>query len=415
MPSLLNTFKATSKPFARLIVIVVITLGLFEAVVRVTVETSGPGLSTIQLPWIGIGLRLPPYPDPSTKVQEFLKRTSTSEKSRVIYDSYLGYTYRPSYADTGTKQIHNGKSIRVDDIAKEFSSYPASHTLRIAIFGDSFSHADEVAYADSWGNQLEIKLNSLGINTEVLNFGVGGYGMDQAYLRYLHQGIEFNPDIVIFGFQIENALRNLYLFRYFYKQGRSGILWSKPRFVFENGELILVNQPTPRLDELADIFNDFPNWMYSQFERFHHADDYGDPLWHHLTFVKLLIEVYRRYKISLLSDAPNGEAYVLALRIIEAFAQSANQNNSKFVILHLPPGNHLSRYPETGQFQYEELLSHLESNYMVVRPEKRMIDGVSNGKTDMLFGGAHYSEYGNRIVGTVVAEFIATHPDLNTP
>ena len=415
MPSLLNTFKATSKPFAQLIVIVVITLGLFEAVVRVTVETSGPGLSTIQLPWIGIGLRLPPYPDPSTKVQEFLKRTSTSEKSRVIYDSYLGYTYRPSYADTGTKQIHNGKSIRVDDIAKEFSSYPASHTLRIAIFGDSFSHVDEVAYADSWGNQLEIKLNSLGINTEVLNFGVGGYGMDQAYLRYLHQGIEFNPDIVIFGFQIENALRNLYLFRYFYKQGRSGILWSKPRFVFENGELILVNQPNPRPEELADIFNDFPNWKYSQYERFHHADDYGDPLWHHLTFVKLLIEVYRRYKISLLSDAPNGEAYVVAQRIIEAFAQSANQNNSKFVILHLPPGNHLSRYPETGQFQYEELLSHLESNYMVVRPEKRMIDGVSNGKTDMLFGGAHYSEYGNRIVGTVVAEFIATHPDLNTP
>ena len=44
---------------------------------------------------------------------------------------------------------------------------------------------------------LQHKLKDAGIRAEVLNFGVGAYGMDQAYLRWREQGKNFAPDIVI--------------------------------------------------------------------------------------------------------------------------------------------------------------------------------------------------------------------------
>ena len=56
--------------------------------------------------------------------------------------------------------------------------------LRLAVFGDSFTHCDEITYQNCWTSRLE----SLWPNTEVLNFGVPGFGPDQAWLRYQRDG-----------------------------------------------------------------------------------------------------------------------------------------------------------------------------------------------------------------------------------
>ena len=39
-----------------------------------------------------------------------------------------------------------------------------------------------------WGFFLERNLTDLGYNVEVMNFGVGGYGIDQIYLRWEIEG-----------------------------------------------------------------------------------------------------------------------------------------------------------------------------------------------------------------------------------
>jgi len=52
---------------------------------------------------------------------------------------------------------------------------------RVALVGDSFTFGMEVPYEDTWGAQLE---RALAGDVQVLNFGVDGYGVDQAYLRY---------------------------------------------------------------------------------------------------------------------------------------------------------------------------------------------------------------------------------------
>ena len=52
-------------------------------------------------------------------------------------------------------------------------------------------------------------MESYGSHIEALNFGVGGFGLDQAYLRYLEDGIQYNSHIVLIGFMSENIYRNV--------------------------------------------------------------------------------------------------------------------------------------------------------------------------------------------------------------
>ncbi len=54
-------------------------------------------------------------------------------------------------------------------------------------------------------------LNELDTRLEVPNFGVGAYGLDQSFLRYQQDAVDFSPHIVVIGFMSENAPLLTYL------------------------------------------------------------------------------------------------------------------------------------------------------------------------------------------------------------
>lgn len=114
-------------------------------------------------------------------------------KKDFIYqvDSDLGYTIGKN-KDTGTYKS-NWQGLRAN---REYSLVPSPNVLRLAVFGDSFVFCDDEKNDNAWPYYLE---NSAG-NLEVLNFGVSGYGMGQSYLRYLKDGLKFQPDIVFFNY-----------------------------------------------------------------------------------------------------------------------------------------------------------------------------------------------------------------------
>lgn len=95
---------------------------------------------------------------------------------------------------------------------REYEKVPPPDTLRISAFGDSFTFSSDVALEDSWSKQL----SAIEPSVEVLNYGVGAYGLDQAFLRYLKVGTTYNPDIVFIGYMSENIARNVNIFRPFY-------------------------------------------------------------------------------------------------------------------------------------------------------------------------------------------------------
>ncbi|MEP6687657.1 MAG: SGNH/GDSL hydrolase family protein [Gemmatimonadales bacterium] len=84
-------------------------------------------------------------------------------------------------------------------------------TLRIALLGDSFIEAFEVAFDSTVGQVLARRLSALrGAPVEVLNFGVGGYGTTQELLTLRAQVWKYTPDLVLLAVTTGNDITDNY-------------------------------------------------------------------------------------------------------------------------------------------------------------------------------------------------------------
>lgn len=72
-------------------------------------------------------------------------------------------------------------------------------TVRIGVFGCSFVHGSEVAMGNEFPTFLQKMFRDAGVtNVEVINFGVDGYGLCQAYMMWERVGRRYDLDHVIF-------------------------------------------------------------------------------------------------------------------------------------------------------------------------------------------------------------------------
>jgi hypothetical protein len=77
---------------------------------------------------------------------------------------------------------------------------------RVALLGDSFMEALQVAFDDTMARRLEqnlrARLHSPGV--EVLNFGSAGFGTTCEYLTLQHRALAYHPDLVVLAFYSGN-------------------------------------------------------------------------------------------------------------------------------------------------------------------------------------------------------------------
>ncbi len=104
----------------------------------------------------------------------------------------------------------------------------------LSLYGDSFTFSDEVADEDAWGNVLA---GSLGCR--VANYGVGGYGTDQALLRFeknQRDGIDTAKSIILSVYPVNlNRIVN----RWRYLVGGHPMSF-KPMFALRDGDFELL-------------------------------------------------------------------------------------------------------------------------------------------------------------------------------
>ena len=119
----------------------------------------------------------------------------------------------------------------------------------LSLYGDSFTYSDEVDHEHAWGNLLAKKMGC-----RVANRGVGGYGTDQALLRFRRHADD-RSKVMLLGFATVNIQRNVNSFRALVV-GKSPFSF-KPRFtVGADGELSLVPMPLPKTEaEYMEIAN----------------------------------------------------------------------------------------------------------------------------------------------------------------
>jgi len=134
----------------------------------------------------------------------------------------------------------------------EFPAVKKQGLKRILLFGDSFTAGDGVSNKKRYSDLLMQTLPS----TEIFNFGMPGTGTDQQYLIYKRFAEGIEHDLIMIVVNIENIRRVNAKYRFYLNSGNERIVFQKPYFDLENGQLVLKGTPVnPRelkFDELPE-------------------------------------------------------------------------------------------------------------------------------------------------------------------
>ena len=270
--------------------------------------------------------------DPSSEVHErwtarrnrLLKRST--EPGLGTFSARYGWWNAP-----GAVGEQRGQAVHINDVgartSRPLTVAPPPGARRVACYGESFTFGSEVADEEAWPARVEARSDG---TCEVWNMGVGGWGTDQALLRFRDTRDELRPDIVLLGLLSENIGRNVNRLRAAYWNGGDQPM-VKPRFVLSDGGLELLPQPYPT--ELA-LFEAGVNGSLGLDLAPHEG---WAPLtggWSHL------MNGYRRWQIAR-AHAPwhalwadrEGEACRVTLALVEAFAREAHGAGAAFGVV----------------------------------------------------------------------------------
>ena len=129
------------------------------------------------------------------------------------YDDLRGVALRPG--NEGWYQREGRAYLRINSAGYRDSEHEVAkpaNTFRVAVLGDSFAEARQVAVEDTFWSHLGQHLGrcpaSAGRTVEVLNFGVGGYGTTEELLTLRKDVLRYSPDLVLLAFFVGNDVRD---------------------------------------------------------------------------------------------------------------------------------------------------------------------------------------------------------------
>ena len=391
-----------------LLVFSVISFCIAEVFVRVVGSYDADGNFRV------LSRALRPLKLPVQSISNTIEAYFRADTSYVLYDPDLGWTIRPNTVSHDQRYASNSQGMR--SAPREYELGAAPGRTRIAIFGDSYAHGSDVPFAQSWGHLLERRLDTPGRPVEVLNFGVQGYGIGQAYLRWKKLGAKFEPDIVLFGFCAENVKRVVNVVRPLYAP-RAGLPFSKPRFLLVGDDLQLVNVPTVPPEELEQLVKTLASNELGRHEYHFDPENYAPRFWHYSKFVTVLLDMLqvnklneeevRQQKESSFYDVTKEPSRV-TLKILEAFKRDVAQRGAAFVIVHLPSRRDLDTLAGGAPLPYAELLGQLDARFDVAHPETAMLGAGEAAVLDTLFYWKkwHYSAEGGQVLVDLLAEVL---------
>lgn len=352
------------------------------------------------------------FPKASTLAPEGIRNLDSliaGVDGRLALDSTLGWRrHRPQDVNAAGMRDNRG-----------YTREPNPDTLRISAFGDSFTYGSDVPLGQNWAKRI----SAIAPHIEILNYGVGAYGLDQAYLRYRRDGTEYHPNIVLIGYMTENSARDVNVFRAFY--GFPDFIFSKPRFKLDNDTLVLLPNP---LRTLADYrrLRDNPETVLPELGRNdnHFVDAYSAGPFDFSPSVrlgKLVIASIRNQPRAPILTADGryetrSEAYEVTLRIFDAFYRKAVEDGALPIIVVFPDLNDQMRSRAGQPRRYDPMLQYFRSRGY------RFVDVLGAFKpvesrytiNDLSVKYGHFSVLGNDLVARYILERL-TAWDLDQP
>jgi hypothetical protein len=337
--------------------------------------------------------------------QYMIQRMMKDKGGYHTYSARLGWTIKPNGRNQNYRS--NGQGLRGRE---DYSRAPPPGRIRIASFGDSFTHGTEVAFEDTWQQIMQAGDPRL----EVLNFGVGAYGLDQSFLRYIDDGAAFSPRIVLIGFLSENINRNVSVFRPFYFPNTSAP-FTKPRFLLDGDGLRLAENPY-QAPQAYQALLDAPDIEIPRLGRhdYFYRSRYQPHRGAALPSVRLFYTAaqtffhhgpYRTLGPGRVYDVES-EAFAVTTRLFDRFYEQARSAGSTPIIVLFPHRRDLAQFLDQGNKRYGPLIEHFTNKgYRYVDVLDGIAQRASAGDVDGLFeGGGHFSRTGNE---TVAAQLVA--------
>lgn len=252
----------------------------------------------------------------------------------------LGWDIRPFQVIESTNSAGESWSASFGADGAREDPRPHDHTL-IATYGNSFTEGAEVNNDETWQFYLEGLLGH-----DVKNFGVGGYGMGQAFLKLRahleEQRVAPITMLVIYTVNLSRAVND---FRPFLKPNTGGKLAFKPSHRYLDGEVRFFPNPdvdrSMALDDLQHLAMELASrdyWM----TRSPHVVPKFPYLYQIVKHIPMVIEKVRK-KVWAAEDEEfiwtSEEGVQVARHIIEQFRESAVEHGSIPVVLFIPHVN----------------------------------------------------------------------------
>ncbi len=347
------------------------------------------------------------------------------------FDPDLGWVRKPN--SIGVERGKNGDiTFHVDAIGSRLNSFSELEPS-VAAFGDSYTFCRQVEDDETW--QAFLAQN---INSGVLNFGVGNYGIDQALMRYERTTLPDSVRVVIMGFVPESICRIQSYWKHYLEFGNTFAF--KPKFKLEaDGQLtelpnlVRKYEDFERLEEILteiqqhDVFyktkflklqfrwpytisflrNPFRNIKLISFVvvgKIARLMRISNPWIESLPFTLIMREnIIQSHKFY--SD---GNATDLMAAILRRFKETAMQRGHVPVVLLMPQLFDLKLIKD-GHIPYCEFFNKLSTEMSVIDMTEEFLQGqYENYYVNDQYGG-HLSALGNQLVANKIVSCLETN------
>lgn len=266
----------------------------------------------------------------------------------------------------------------------------------ISAYGDSFTEGDEVNNDQTWLAHI-----AYGKKINVLNYGVSGYGPDQALLR-LEQNLANGKKtpIVILGMIPENMNRLLNLFRPYYTFPHSDwALGFKPAFILKGESYELLNLvPSDFTDRISLIKAAQKASHYDEWYKTRTGQDRFPYTINTFRFLKRYGLKPQQTPDDLVEISKDKMLYIL-----EIFSELSVKYHFHPVLALLPGyQDEVNLYVMGGSHWLGDFLdTHKRANMTYVNVIEKLAK-LPNMNLDKMMAIHHYSEYGNQKVAQVL-------------
>lgn len=306
------------------------------------------------------------------------------------YDSVLGWAHEPDQEGIfETPQFRTSVRINEKGLRDRPHSYERQDDMgRILVLGDSFAWGYGVEESERFSQLLEKSLN-----VEAINAGVSGYSTDQELLWYRSEGIKYETNLVILVVAGNDVGDN--------EQELVSTIYYKPRFILEDGQLVLTGEPVPQTSPRG-------KFVYSLSQRsalaYFLVQRYFD-----------LLSLYSKLKVnsdhvSSPASGTNAEAepFKLTIALIDEIRNIAESKNAKFMIVTT---NRWWNSP--AKETYKDFVNTLQADGFLVLDVESM---PGFDREEMLIpDDGHWSRVGHEFVAAKIKDFIESNGLLIQP